>query len=258
MLSWTGIAARAARRRSRTEPLRTELRIAATAGTLPEIHACGGLAARRTGPHTVHLIGTAATPLGGDELDISIVVGPGARLALRSVAATIALPGAATRVSVARWRFEIAEGGELDVETEPTIVAGGADHRAVTTVLLADGARLRLRERVQIGRAGEARGAWRGDLIADLPDLPLLRHRLELGAHSATDDALSAPRALDSELVYPDDRPVETFGLTAARLPLAAGGSLFTAVGPRLSATASPRTPGGTAVSVSAGVQPPD
>ncbi|MGV9611599.1 urease accessory protein UreD [Nocardia xishanensis] len=237
--------------------MRTELRIVA-AGTLPEIHASGGLAARRTGPDTVHLIGTAATPLGGDEIDVSVAVGPGARLTLRSVAATIALPGAATRMSFARWRFEVADGGELDVETEPTIVAGGADHRVVTTVLLAAGAHLRLRERVQVGRADEERGAWRGDLIADLANLPLLRHRLELGAHTATDDALAAPRALDSELVYPDDRPVETFGLTAARLPLAAGGSLFTAVGPRLSATVSPRTSSGTAVSVPVGGQPPD
>ncbi|MEV6391422.1 urease accessory protein UreD [Nocardia xishanensis] len=238
--------------------MRTELSIVAAAGTLPEIHASGGLAARRTGSDTVHLIGTAATPLGGDEIDVSVAVGPGARLALRSVAATIALPGAATRISFARWRFEVADGGELDVRTEPTIVAGGAEHRAVTTVLLAASARLRLRERVQIGRADEERGAWRGDLIADLADVPLLRHRLELGARTATDDALAAPRALDSELVYPDDRPVETFGLTAARLPLAAGGSLFTAVGPRLTATASPRTPSGTAFSVSAGGQPPD
>ncbi|TQM33387.1 urease accessory protein UreD [Nocardia bhagyanarayanae] len=232
--------------------MRTDLRIVAAAGTLPEIHASGGLAARRTGQHTVHLIGTAATPLGGDELHISVTVGPGARLALRSVAATIALPGVTTRISFARWVFEVAEGGELDVETEPLIVAGGADHRAVTTARLAADARLRLRERVQIGRAGEDIGLWRGDLIADLDDLPLLRHRLELGSGTATDDALSAPRALDSELVYPDDRPVETLGPHATRLPLAAGGSLFTAVGSRLATTASPRTPRGAVVSVPA------
>ncbi|MET8779358.1 urease accessory protein UreD [Nocardia sp. NPDC004654] len=232
--------------------MRTDLRIVATTDALPEIHASGGLAARRTGPHTVHLVGTAATPLGGDELHISVTVGQGARLAVRSVAATIALPAATTRISCARWLFEVAEGGELDVETEPLIVAGGADHRAVTTVRLAADARLRLRERVQIGRAGEDRGAWRGDLIADLDGLPLLRHRLELGCAAATDDALSASRALDSELVYPDDRPVETFGLHATRLPLAAGGSLFTAVGARLSATTSPRTLSDAAVSAPA------
>ncbi|MEV5832998.1 urease accessory protein UreD [Nocardia sp. NPDC052112] len=215
--------------------MRTEVRIVATVGTLPEIHASGGLAARRTGPDTVHLIGTAATPLGGDELDIEIVVGAGARLVVRSVAATIALPSTRTPLSLAHWRFDVA--GELDFDPEPTLVAGGAHHHAVTEVRLTPDARLRLRERVQIGRSGEDDGGWRGDLIADVGDLPLLRHRLELGAGSATDDNLAAPRALDSELVYPDDRPAETDGLVAARLPLASGGTLSTRTGPQLVST---------------------
>ncbi|MFE4463249.1 urease accessory protein UreD, partial [Nocardia tengchongensis] len=138
--------------------MRTELRITATAGTLPRVHAVGGLAARHTGPDTVHLIGTAATPLGGDVLDIVVSVGAGARLAVRSVAATIALPGRETRKSLAHWRFEVAAGGELDVDPEPTVVAGGAEHESITTVCLEAGARLRLRERVQIGRTGEDHG----------------------------------------------------------------------------------------------------
>ncbi|MFI6047646.1 urease accessory protein UreD [Nocardia sp. NPDC051321] len=208
--------------------MRTEVRVVASTAALPEIHASGGLSARRTGPHTVHLIGTAATPLGGDELDINIVVGPGARLVVRSVAATMALPSAATPASVAHWRFQVGSGGDLDFDPEPTIVAGGAHHHTIATILLAPDARLRLRERVQIGRSGEDNGGWRGDLIADLGDIPLLRHRLELGAGTAADDSLTAPRALESELRYPDDRPVETAGLTETRLPLAAGGTLFT------------------------------
>ncbi|WP_433755064.1 urease accessory protein UreD [Nocardia sp. CA-135398] len=215
--------------------MRTEVRIVAAVGTLPEIHASGGLAARRTGPDTVHLIGTAATPLGGDELDIEIVVGAGARLVLRSVAATIALPSTRTPLSLAHWHFDVA--GELDFDPEPMIVAGGAHHHAITEVRLTPDARLRLRERIQIGRTGEHSGGWRGELTADIGDLPLLRHRLELGSGGATDDNLAAPRALDSELVYPDDRPAETDGLAAARLPLALGGTLCTRSGPLLVST---------------------
>lgn len=208
--------------------MRTEVRIVARAATLPEIHASGGLSARRTGPDTVHLIGTAATPLGGDEIEVTLVVRPGARLVVRSVAATIALPSASTPMSLAHWRFEVGSGGELDFDPEPTIVAGGARHHTVSTVRLAPDARLRLRERVQIGRSGEAHGGWRGDLIADIGPTPLLRHRLELGLGTAVDDPIAAPRALDSELCYPDDRPAETVGLTESRLPLAAGGTLRT------------------------------
>ncbi|RDI55716.1 urease accessory protein UreD [Nocardia mexicana] len=216
--------------------MRTELRIRARAGALPHIHATGGLSARCTGPATVHLIGTAATPLGGDELDIAIVVEPGARLSVRSVAATIALPGLRTRKSVAHWHLEVGSGAELDFDPEPTVVAGGAEHETITTVALADDARVRMRERVQIGRTGEDIGGWRGDLVADIDDVPLLRHRLALGAGAVTDDALSAPRALSSVLTYPDERPSGTLGLDAALLPLAAGGSLYTWVGRRLSA----------------------
>ncbi|MFI1917640.1 urease accessory protein UreD [Nocardia sp. NPDC020380] len=208
--------------------MRTEVRIEAVAGSLPRIHAVGGLSARRTGIDTVHFIGTAATPLGGDELDIVITVGPGARLNVRSVAATIALPGRGTPKSFAHWHFEVAAGGELDFDPEPTVVAGGAEHETLTTVQLAEGAKLRLRERIQIGRTGEDHGFWSGELTADIGDTPLLRHCLELGGEAITDDALTAPRALESILTYPDDRPAATQGMDAALLPLAAGGTLFT------------------------------
>ncbi|MFC6012078.1 urease accessory protein UreD [Nocardia lasii] len=216
--------------------MRTELSIIAAPGRLPRIDAVGGLAGRHTGTDTVHLIGTAATPLGGDELDITIVVRPGARLVVRSVAATIALPGPDTLFSSARWHFEIGAGAELDFDPEPTIVAGGAIHHTVTTVQVAPDARLRLRERVQLGRSGEDGGGWRGDLSADLGDIPLLRHRLEVGAGASTDDRLTAPRALDSELVYPDTRPAWAGSVEEVRLPLAAGGSLTTRTSARLHA----------------------
>lgn len=220
--------------------MRTELRITATAGSLPQIHAVGGLAARRTSSadsiDTVHLIGTAATPLGGDTLEITISVGAGARLRVRSVAATIALPGRETRKSFAHWHFEVAAGGELDFDPEPTVVAGGAEHDTLTTVSLEPGARLRLRERVQIGRIGEDHGWWSGELTADVGDTPLLRHRLELGADAVTDDRLSGPRALESVLTYPDERKAESTGMDSALLPLASGGTLYTRTGTLLMA----------------------
>jgi urease accessory protein len=227
--------------------LRTELRITAKAGTSPTSHATGGLAARLTAPDTVHLIGTAATPLGGDHLDITITVAPGARLLLRSVAATIALPGSSTVRSTAHWRIDVGEDAELDFDPEPLIVAGAAEHHTITTLRLAPTARVRLRERVQIGRCDEDAGHWRGDLTADithlaLPDserqpqstVPLLRHRLELGPDTIADDLLGRPRALISELTYPDARMTVTEGTEGAVLPLAAGGTLYTRVSARL------------------------
>ncbi len=215
--------------------MRTEVRIVARPGAWPRIHATGGLAARHTAPDTVHLVGTAATPVGGDEIHVTIVVEPGAQLRLRSVAATLALPGRLTRHSCAHWLFEVGEGGTLDVDPEPVIVAADAIHESLSAVRLAPDATVHLRERVQIGRTGEDSGTWHGTLSADLGDTPLLRHTMALGTDTATDDYLAAPRALTSVLRYPDDDPAHTEALASAKLPLAAGGSLYTWTGPRLS-----------------------
>ncbi|BBY77164.1 urease accessory protein [Mycolicibacterium parafortuitum] len=208
--------------------MRSEVVIVATAGRSPRIECSGGIAARATRVDTVHLVSSVATPLGGDTISIRVVVEPGARLRVRSVAATLALPGRATAESHADWVLEVA--GELDLDPEPTIVAAASRHFAATRVRLgADGA-LRLRERVQIGRTGETQGFWSGSLHADVDGAPLLRHRVELGEGTPGDDAIAAPRACVSELTYPrtDPAPLGT------PLMLAGGGSLSTWQGDRL------------------------
>ncbi|CAJ1503141.1 urease accessory protein UreD [[Mycobacterium] burgundiense] len=191
---------------------------------LPHIESRGGIVARNTGEHTVHLVSSAATPLGGDTITVQVIVEPGAVLRLRSVAATIALPGPAIRVS--RSRLELDVDGELDVDLEPMIVAGGAEHHAVVAVRIGSAGALRLRERVQVGRSGERHGYWSSATHADVECRPLLRHRVELGAGSVADDALAAPRAAVSELCFPTD-PQHPGG-DATVLALAAGGVLRT------------------------------
>lgn len=194
----------------------------------------GGLEARVTGPHRLHLIGTAAIPLGGDHIDVVVEVGAGAHLQVRAVAATIALPGRGCVSSTSRWVLDVADGGCLDFDAAPMVVAGGAEHSSRTIVGLGAGARLRLRERTQLGRSGEDGGAFTGELVADAAGRPLLRHTVSLGCGAATDDILDAPRAMLSELVYPDARPATFEGVREARLPLAGGGSLTTWMGARL------------------------
>ncbi|MBJ8348480.1 urease accessory protein UreD [Antrihabitans sp. YC2-6] len=216
--------------------MRSCLRIVAEKGRLPRITAHGALAARVTGPETVHLIGAAATPLGGDVIEVQVSVAAGARLVLRTVAASIALPGSSTVVSHSEWRFDVADGATLDVDPEPTIIAAAAEHHAKTIVQLTESSVVRIRERAQIGRAGEGEGRWSATLAADLAGRPLVRHRLEIGAGSPGDDVISAPRAAVGELVYPDIRPSEVRGIDGVRLPLALGGSLSTWQGSRLPA----------------------
>ncbi|WP_299559056.1 urease accessory protein UreD [uncultured Mycolicibacterium sp.] len=213
--------------------MHSELLIVAGPDRAPRIEATGALAARRTDPHTVHLVSAAATPLGGDTTRVRIVVEAGARLRVRSVAAAVVLPGAATAESRSCWDIRVA--GELDLDPEPTVVAAAARHLSSTRVRLTATARVRLRERVQIGRSGEGQGFWSGALHADVDGAPLLRHRLELGAGAVADDVLGAPRACVSELRYPEtDCREPEFPSGGVVLALAGGGCLATWQGARL------------------------
>lgn len=208
--------------------MRSHVVIAACTGRSPRIEYTGGVAVRRTGPDTVHLVSAAATPLGGDVISVRVVVEPGARLVVRSAAATVTLPSAATPESRTCW--DIESGGDLDIDPQLTVVAGASRHLTDTRVRLTDGGGLRLRERVQIGRSGEYEGFWSGALRADVDGAPLLRHRVELGIGSVTDDALGRPLAYVSELRYPET----DFTSPGTLLALAAGGSLATWQGERL------------------------
>lgn len=206
----------------------SEVLIVARADRGPGIEYAGGVAARRTDADTVHLVSAAATPLGGDTIRVRVIVEPGARLRVRSAAATMAMPGSVTMESMAQWDLEVA--GELDLDPQPTIVAGHARHVSTVRLRLSGQGRARLRERVQIGRSHEREGFWSGSLHADVDGAPLLRHRVELGAGSVTDDELGAPLACVSELRYPEP----AFDTTGTLLELAAGGCLSTWQGERL------------------------
>ena len=58
-----------------------------------ELRSAAPLTLMQTATGVVHLVSSAAAPLAGDDLELTVRVGPGARLALRGVAATLALPG---------------------------------------------------------------------------------------------------------------------------------------------------------------------
>lgn len=206
----------------------SDVLIVARPDRIPRIECTGGVAARRTEADTVHLVSAAATPLGGDTIRVRVVVEPGARLKVRSAAATMAMPGTVTMESRASWDLEVA--GLLDLDPQPTIVAGQARHVSTTRLRLSGDGQARLRERVQIGRSDERQGFWSGSMHADVDGAPLLRHRVELGAGSVTDDELGTPLACISELRYPE----AAFDATGTLLELASGGCLATWQGERL------------------------
>jgi urease accessory protein len=208
--------------------MRSDVLIVAHRDRQPRIECGGGLAARRTEPDTVHLVSAAATPLGGDAIHIRVVVEEGARLRVRTAAATVTLPGTTTPESHAFWTLDVA--GDLDIDPQPTVVAATSRHFTSTRLDMTGTGRIRLRERIQIGRSDERQGFWSGSLHADIDRAPLLRHRIELGHGSVADDALGTPMACVSELRYPE----AAFDAAGTLLELAGGGGLATWQGERL------------------------
>lgn len=100
----------------------------------------------------VRLVSAVTAPLGGDDLELRVHVGPGASLVLRGVAASPALPGRHAGGSRALVRVESAEGSSSEYLPEPTVVTARACHEAVFRADSADDARLRTRDILVSGR----------------------------------------------------------------------------------------------------------
>lgn len=136
-----------------------------------------------SGPTTarVSLVAGAAGPLGGDHLQLDLVVGPGATLVVRGVAASLLLPGAHGEPSSNETTLRVAEGGTLVWLPQQLIAAHGCDHTASTRVTLEAGARLLAREEALFGRHGEEPGRLRQHLRVTLAGQPLLDQELSVG-----------------------------------------------------------------------------
>jgi urease accessory protein len=188
----------------------------------------GPLALRESGG-AVYLVGAGAGPLGGDDLSLTIEVGPGACLDIRSAAASLVLPGrGASRLVV---RAEVGAGGRLIFAPEPSIAAAGCDHRASASVVLDQGAELVWREEIVLGRHGERPGRYVSRFDVTSCGLPLLRHELRVDEDAPSAAVLGSARAVGTVLLAGKDltaEPYATAGLSV--LPLARAGVLVTAL----------------------------
>ncbi|NWJ71919.1 urease accessory protein UreD [Pseudonocardia sp. ICBG1122] len=205
----------------------------------------------------VHLVGSASTPLAGDDVTLTVTVGAGANLTLTGVAAAVALPGGrsadrAARPSRTVLRCTVGDGGSLTYLPEPTVVTGRAHHETVLDVVLAPTAALRARDLLVAGRTGERPGRCRGTVrvtecsaaggaVGDsaagngaAPGRPLLVQTQEIGDPllDASPAHLAGHRVLGTEvLVGPAREQVPaTCGDGWSLSPLPGRGALATAV----------------------------
>ena len=193
----------------------------------------GPLALRVSG-ETVHLVGAGAGPLGGDDLELTVGVGPGARLDVRSAAASLVLPGRPgsppSRLTV---RARVAAGGRLDFSPEPAIAAAGCDHRALADIRLDEGAELVWREEIVLGRHRERPGRYVSRFDVTVGSVPLLRHELRIDEDATSSAVLGGAKAVGTLLVSgPGPAPEPYAGEGFAVMPLAGPGVLVTALAP--------------------------
>lgn len=202
-----------------------------------ERRAAAPLAIRSSGGRVL-LASTAATPVGGDELDVGVVVEPGASADIGSVAAMMLWPGPCGSSSVLRTECDVGAGGHLDLRPEPTVSVVGSSHRSLTRIRLATGASCRIVEEISLGRTGEPSGDLVSSLRLERAGAVLVHHDERFGpGHpgAATSVGIGAARhVLTAVVVGLDPGPAAAVvepGRAASRLPLTDDALMVLAVG---------------------------
>jgi urease accessory protein len=181
----------------------------------------------------VWLVNSAAGPIGGDQLELTVLVGAGARVNLHGVAATLALPGHHAGPSRFAVSIEAASGARVAYLPEPTVITSRARHESWLHVELAHDASLRCREVLVLGRDGEPAGRLSTTTHVLRAGRPLLRQHLDIGdpALDASAAYLAGRRVLATEILVLDAGPARpASGDWWSLTPLVAGGALATAL----------------------------
>ena len=177
------------------------------------------------GPNLL-IVGSAAGLLESDRTRIALHLEAGARLTVKTVAATLAhaCPGGGeTETDVL---VDAGPGARLAWLPEPLVAHAGCNHRSAARVELAPGAVALWQETLALGRSGEDAGDVELHLHVDLDGRPLLRDSLHAGS--------SAPAA-KGPAVLGGARHAGTLALFGTRPPnapmaLAGPGALARAV----------------------------
>lgn len=214
---------------------RAFLRAEATAtGTrLVHLRSAPPLSLRPT-PHAVVLVGSAAGPVGGDDLHLIVELGDHAQVTLTTVAASVALPGRNSAPSRLRVTARLGRAAGLRWIPGPLVAAAGSDHHTFADVDLAESAWLEWRDELILGRYGEAPGSCRTQMRVDYAGHPLTRHELHTDLPAAHGPAgLNHAQAAGSLLLVDDglaDAETDAFAPNAALLPLDGPGAFVNAL----------------------------
>lgn len=106
----------------------------------------------------LRLVGTAAGPLAGDDLSVSLRLRAGARATLRATGASLAQGRPGGGPAELAIRADLGEGSDLVAEPGALIVCHGSRVNVRVQLALAAGAAVEWRELIVLGRSGEPPG----------------------------------------------------------------------------------------------------
>ena len=147
----------------------------------------------------VNMVNPTAGLFSGDEIEISALVEPGARLLLTTPAASRAhaMPSGGARV---RQKFQVMEGGWLEVLPELFIPQADCEYSQQTTVEIEPGGELFLAEAVAPGRVARGESYQFRDLRWALN----LRHGGKLLARERARLTPDSPNTLSARRIFPN------------------------------------------------------
>ncbi|UQX88325.1 urease accessory protein UreD [Jatrophihabitans telluris] len=146
------------------------------------------------------LVGSAAGPLAGDEVEFRLSLGDGARVRLSASGASIA-QGDGTGTARQRSVIRLGDGAELIAEPPPLIVAAGGAADVEVCIELADSASMLWSETLVLGRSGEAAGLARLRWSVRRDGAPLLVQSIDLRDPSPWVGVLDGQRVLSSAVM---------------------------------------------------------
>lgn len=172
----------------------------------------------------IHLIGGAAGPIGGDDLAYRVDIGEAAKVEVRSVAASLALPGPGGAQSTLACEVQLGAGARLDWSPEPLIAVRGANHAVHANLVLAEDAELVWREDVVLGREDEEPGSVRSRIRISRAGRVVFDHEFAVGPRypgSLGPAGTAGYRrvTMTAEFAKGEARPAVKLSFTGADLP---------------------------------------